>query len=149
MLYVGSAKSLKARVGDELGWIAGHETTERWSVTVVHMLKVFDAAVSWVATDTHEDAVLLERRLIEWHRTYVRAWARHPSWSDGMPRSGARERWLRCGLRGYGFQRIRGRRRSRDPDRAACPEIFVLVAGRIASLSTRQIVDQDVPYCVP
>lgn len=69
VLYIGSASSLARRVGDERWWIAGHEPEEQWAVTVVHMLKIYNATVQWVATTDHADAVLLERRLIEWHRT--------------------------------------------------------------------------------
>jgi hypothetical protein len=68
VLYIGSAASLAGRVGDEKGWIAGHKPDEQWEVTVVHMLKIYNATVRWIPTTDHADAVLLERRLIEWHR---------------------------------------------------------------------------------
>lgn len=68
VLYVGSAASLAKRVGDEKWWIAGHEPDEQWEVTVIHMLKIYNATVQWVTTPDHADALLLERRLIEWHR---------------------------------------------------------------------------------
>jgi hypothetical protein len=55
-------------VGDEKWWIAGHEPDSQWEVTVIHMLKIYNAMVQWVATPDHADALLLERRLIEWHR---------------------------------------------------------------------------------
>ncbi|MBD0736058.1 hypothetical protein [Streptomyces sp. CBMA29] len=69
VVYIGSAASLAKRVSDEKGWIAGHEPDEQWAVTVVHMLKIYNATVQWVATADHAEALLLERRLIEWHRT--------------------------------------------------------------------------------
>ncbi|MER8162194.1 hypothetical protein [Streptomyces sp. NPDC094472] len=47
VLCIGSAASLAKRVGDEKWWIAGHQPDNQWAVTVVHMLKVYNATVQW------------------------------------------------------------------------------------------------------
>ena len=94
VLYLGSAASLAKRVGDEKSWIAGHEPDEQWAVTVVHTLKIYNATVQWVATADHTDAVLLERRLIEWHRTCTGMAPLVVGWEakKGSPRK-AGEQW--------------------------------------------------------
>lgn len=37
----------------------------------MHMLTVHQASVQWITTSSHEAALDLERRLIEWHRACV------------------------------------------------------------------------------
>jgi hypothetical protein len=71
VLYVGSAVSLAKRLGNYQRWIAGYDPDSSWEVTVVHMLKVHQASVQWITTSSHEEALELERRLIEWHRACV------------------------------------------------------------------------------
>lgn len=68
ILYIGSGCPLRKRLGDYERWLTGAKPDERWEVSVVYMLKVFNASRWWVTTDSDEDAKLLERRLIEWHR---------------------------------------------------------------------------------
>lgn len=69
--YIGSAASLKRRLSDELRWIAAHDPETGWAPSVVHTLKQLEATPHWVEVDSHEQARLLERRLIEWHRVTV------------------------------------------------------------------------------
>lgn len=69
--YIGSAASLKRRLGNERSWIDVHDPAAGWAPTVVHMLRQLEARPHWVETDSHEEAVMLERRLIEWHRAVV------------------------------------------------------------------------------
>lgn len=69
--YIGSAANLARRVGNERSWVDVHEPESGWAPTVVHMLKHLEAKPHWVEVDSHEEALLLERRLIEWHRAVV------------------------------------------------------------------------------
>jgi hypothetical protein len=71
VLYIGSAASLARRLADYDGWIAGYDPQERWEVSVIHMLKTHGADVSWIPTLDYDDALILESRLIEWHRAAV------------------------------------------------------------------------------
>lgn len=69
------------------------------------MLKVHAATVSWIVTADKAGALLLERRLIEWHRTCVGMAPLVVGWEakaerrdDGKPhgRFAAAERWARA-----------------------------------------------------
>jgi len=71
VLYIGSAARLAERLGDYRRWISGYDPGSMWEVSVVHMLKRYEAEPRWVQTADHGDALLLERRLIEWHRACV------------------------------------------------------------------------------
>lgn len=71
VLYVGSAAALARRLGNYQRWIDGYNPDSDWEVSVVHMLKVHNAVPQWISTSTHENALELERRLIEWHRACV------------------------------------------------------------------------------
>ncbi|WP_152523113.1 hypothetical protein [Nocardiopsis potens] len=104
VLYIGSAKSLAARVGDEKGWIAGYAPDDYWEVSVVHMLTVYSATVQWIATADHEGAVLLERRLIEWHRACVGMAPLVVGWEakEGSPRKAAEQWAQRLWIRKFG-----------------------------------------------
>ncbi|MFF9436395.1 GIY-YIG nuclease family protein [Streptomyces sp. NPDC014735] len=68
VLYIGSAASLRQRLGREQGWVSAYEPAESWAVSVVHMLKHHQAEAWWVPTADLFEARELERRLIEWHR---------------------------------------------------------------------------------
>jgi hypothetical protein len=95
-LYVGSAKSLLKRLGDELRWIEGYDPDCDWSVTVVHGLRVANATPAWIASRTHAEAQALERHLIEWHRAYTGAAPPLVGWEakEGSRRWAAQE-WAR------------------------------------------------------
>ncbi|MEV6377763.1 hypothetical protein [Micromonospora musae] len=71
VLYIGSAASLADRLAGYHGWITKYNPEERWEVSVIHMLKTHGANVCWLPTIDHPDALLLESRLIEWHRAKV------------------------------------------------------------------------------
>ncbi|NJC72420.1 GIY-YIG nuclease family protein [Planosporangium thailandense] len=66
--YIGSAADLAARLRDYRRWLDGYKPDEEWEVTVVHMIKIFGGTVWWMPTSTHDDALVLEQRLIEWYR---------------------------------------------------------------------------------
>ncbi|MFD7621674.1 hypothetical protein [Streptomyces sp. NPDC059802] len=68
VLYIGCAVCLSARIRDQEGWVDQYVPAERWTLSVIHMFKEHQAQVSWVETADHEEALELERRLIEWHR---------------------------------------------------------------------------------
>lgn len=70
VLYIGSAANLNKRIGQESQWLS-FDPNHDWAESVLYVLKRRDAEVAWVATDTHEEAKQLERRLIEWHRAAV------------------------------------------------------------------------------
>lgn len=99
VLYVGSAASLARRIANERRWVRGYEPETKWAVTVVHLLKQFDASAHWLATDTHADALLLERCLIEWHRACVGTaplavgWDAKPDSATAASRDWARGLW--------------------------------------------------------
>lgn len=96
VLYVGSAKSLAARLGNERGWICGHDPATMWEVSVVHMLKLHSAEVVWVETVDHDDALILESRLIEWHRANVGVAPLIVGWeAKADSKRGLSERWAR------------------------------------------------------
>jgi hypothetical protein len=69
VVYIGSAKSLSQRAGWEQGEVKSYEPATEWHYSVIHALKIQNAQVGWITTSDHSDAELLERRLIEWHRT--------------------------------------------------------------------------------
>jgi hypothetical protein len=71
VLYIGKAAALTQRIGYEASLISAHDPVSAWQVSVIHMLKVHSATVEWMTTTDLADAELLERRLIEWHRTCV------------------------------------------------------------------------------
>jgi len=71
VVYIGSAKSLSRRVGDEQDMVQAYDPATEWHYSVIYVLKVHGAQVGWVTTTDHADAELLERRLIEWHRACV------------------------------------------------------------------------------
>lgn len=66
--YIGSAASLAKRLGGYRDWLHDYDPDAAWDVTVVHMLHRLQATVQWVVVGSWQNAVLLERRLIEWHR---------------------------------------------------------------------------------
>ncbi|MFG2211002.1 GIY-YIG nuclease family protein [Streptomyces sp. NPDC048638] len=68
VLYIGCTVCLSARIGDQEGWVDEYIPAERWTLSVIHMFKEHHAQVSWVETTDHEEALELERLLIEWHR---------------------------------------------------------------------------------
>jgi hypothetical protein len=68
VLYIGCALCLSARIQDQEGWVDEYIPAERWTLSVIHMFKEHQAQVSWVETPDHDQALELERRLIEWHR---------------------------------------------------------------------------------
>jgi len=96
VVYIGSAASLKKRLGDYGRWMAGYDPDSEWTVTVVHMLKTLDARVQWLPTGTHAEALELERRLIEWHRACIGAAPPIVGW-DAKPgsRRAEAEKWSR------------------------------------------------------
>jgi hypothetical protein len=71
VLYIRSAASLQRMLADYAGWIDGYDPEERWEVSAIHMLKQSRALVRWLPTADHAEALILESRLIEWHRTEV------------------------------------------------------------------------------
>ncbi|WP_238005913.1 hypothetical protein KZZ52_41905 [Dactylosporangium sp. AC04546] len=71
VLYIGSAASLHRRLSNYAGWIDGYDPEEGWEVSVIHLLKQSGAVVRWLPTTDHAEALILESRLIEWHRTEV------------------------------------------------------------------------------
>ncbi|RKF24654.1 GIY-YIG nuclease family protein [Micromonospora globbae] len=71
VLYIGSAASLARRLADYDDWIVKYDPEDRWEVSVVHMLKTLGATVGWLPTIDYADALVLESRLIEWHRAKV------------------------------------------------------------------------------
>jgi hypothetical protein len=81
VLYIGSGCPLSRRLGDYDRWLAGAQPDSQWEVSVVYILKTMNASRRWVTTDSDRDALLLERRLIEWHRActgiapFVTGWA--------------------------------------------------------------------------
>ncbi|MCX4783908.1 MULTISPECIES: GIY-YIG nuclease family protein [unclassified Streptomyces] len=68
VIYIGSAASLRRRLGSERAWVTQYEPAETWAVSVIHMLKSHTSEVWWVEAVDLADARALERRLIEWHR---------------------------------------------------------------------------------
>lgn len=96
VLYVGSAASLARRLGNYESWIAGYDPESAWEVTVIHMLKVHHASVQWITTSSHDEALELERQLIEWHRACVGMAPLVTGWEAkrGSKREAA-ERWAR------------------------------------------------------
>ncbi len=71
VLYIGKADSLASRLGYERGEVAAHNPLTHWHCSVIHLLKLHEATVEWVTTANKTDSLLLERRLIEWHRACV------------------------------------------------------------------------------
>ncbi len=96
MLYVGSAASLHKRLTSFVKWLSGHEPLVSWQVSVIHMLKIHGGTVRWVQTADHPEAILLERRLIEWHRACTGIAPLVVAWEakEGSPRA-AVEGWAR------------------------------------------------------
>lgn len=97
--YIGSAANLHRRLRDEHRWIAAHEPETGWAPSVVHTLKRLEAIPHWVETGSHEQARLLERRLIEWHRVTVGCapllvgWDPKVDSDQGRAQSWARDVW--------------------------------------------------------
>ncbi len=91
--YIGSAASLAVRLGREKSWVDGHDPEVDWEVTVVRMLKRFAAVPYWHERPAHDDAVELERRLIEWHRALTGVAPLIVGWDakNGSPTAGARK----------------------------------------------------------
>lgn len=85
--YIGSAAPLAKRVGDELNWIRDYDPADQWGVSVIHLLKHLRAKPRWAVTDSHEKAVDVERKLIEWHRARVGCAPLLVGW-DANPRPG-------------------------------------------------------------
>jgi hypothetical protein len=96
VLYIGSAASLTRRLTDYQRWINGYDPDLAWEVSVVHMLKIHHARPQWLTTSDHDEALLLERRLIEWHRVRVGIAPIVTGWEAkvGSKREDA-ERWAR------------------------------------------------------
>jgi GIY-YIG catalytic domain len=97
VLYVGSAASLARRLTDYRRWIDGYDPETDWEVSVVHMLKTHHARSQWLTTSNHDEALKLERRLIEWHRARVGIAPIVTGWEAkaGSGREEA-ERWARA-----------------------------------------------------
>jgi hypothetical protein len=71
VMYVGMGSSLTIRLGYEQFEVDAHDPVENWHYSVIHMLRLHGATVEWITTADTEEALELERRLIEWHRTCV------------------------------------------------------------------------------
>jgi hypothetical protein len=71
VLYIGMARSLAVRLGEEQEWLDAFDPALEWHYSVIHLLKVHAATVGWIVTKDEADAAILERRLIEWHRACV------------------------------------------------------------------------------
>jgi len=71
VLYIGSAAQLSRRLEDEARWVDEHQPDSGWAPSVIHFLQQRRATPFWLPTTDLADARLLERRLIEWHRTTV------------------------------------------------------------------------------
>ncbi|MBS2532578.1 hypothetical protein KGQ20_07315 [Catenulispora sp. NF23] len=67
ILYIGKGEPLSKRLAYQAD-IDAHDPVSDWAVSVIHMLKRFNATLQWIATSDEGEAALLERRLIEWHR---------------------------------------------------------------------------------
>lgn len=70
VLYIGSGADLSKRIGEERRLLSFDPDCD-WAESVLYVLKRRDAEVAWVTVETHDEAKLLERRLIEWHRASV------------------------------------------------------------------------------
>ncbi len=119
VLYIGSGADLSERIGRERRLLS-FDPEHDWAESVLYLLRMRAAEVAWVTVETHDEAKLLERRLIEWHRASVgvaplaygweeksgslrdagQTWARH-LWNRTRP-----EQTYNLLLR-FGFQRER------------------------------------------
>lgn len=73
-----------------------HTTPSTTGTTrVIHMLKLHEASVQWIITADSDEALELERRLIEWHRTCVAMAPLMVGWESKEGRRHRSEEWAR------------------------------------------------------
>lgn len=96
---LGATSSLHATLGEQSRWMDAGEPETSWQATVVHLLTTMDARAHWLTAPTHDDALALERDLIEWHRVcvgtppLVAAWDTRPTSSRAAAATRMRALW--------------------------------------------------------
>jgi hypothetical protein len=102
VVYIGRHRtSLRRRVEGERRDAERHNPETHWIASVIHTIKLHNATCCWIETRDADEAALLEKRLIEWHRACTNiaplavGWASKSGTPQGEARAWARDLWNR------------------------------------------------------